>query len=149
MPRLQGSFSTLASALVAPACNLQHTALMKWTARSNDGETALAAARRAVRGTNNVLRTRYPISLDEFSSTATRKGTRGDKRVLLTFDDARRSFYEVALPGSPTAYSDLSHRTTIVRPTSFSGEPRADRGLHPFLEPFRLARPAPGRPGHA
>lgn len=79
---------------------------MKWTARSNDGETTLAAARRALRGANNVLRTRYPLFLlglpvarsDEFLSAATRKGARGDKRVLLTFDDARRSFYEVALP---------------------------------------------------
>src|SRR5215472_11741816 len=100
---------------------------MKWTARSNDGETTLATARRALRGTNNVLRTRYPlfllglplarreipvfiyhdvepvrfageleflrtngyrtIGLDEFLSTGLlRKGTRGDKRVLLTFD---------------------------------------------------------------
>jgi hypothetical protein len=112
---------------------------MKWTARSNDGETTLAAARRALRGANNVLRTRYPlfllglpvardeipvfiyhevepvsfaseleflrangyrtITLDEFLSAATRKGARGDKRVLLTFDDARRSFYEVAAMG--------------------------------------------------
>src|SRR5215469_7490019 len=111
---------------------------MKWTARSNDGDTAFAAARRAMRGANNVLRTRYPlfllgmpiargeipvfvyhdvdpvsfagdleflrtngyrtISLDEYLSARSRKGTRGNKRVLLTFDDARRSFYEVALP---------------------------------------------------
>jgi hypothetical protein len=37
------------------------------------------------------------VGLDEFiASGGNRKG--GDKRVLLTFDDGRRSFYEVALP---------------------------------------------------
>jgi peptidoglycan/xylan/chitin deacetylase (PgdA/CDA1 family) len=139
---------------------------MKWTARSNDGETAFAAARRAVRGTNNVLRTRYPlfllglpvargeipvfiyhdvepetfagdleflrangyrtISLDEFLSAAARKGTRGDKRVLLTFDDARRSFYEVVLPTLRTfdARATLFVPSYWMRPPAITGSAR-------------------------
>src|SRR5689334_2086002 len=96
------------------------------------------AARRALRGASNVLRTRYPlfllglplprreipvfiyhdvdpgtfsreleflrtngyrtIGLDEYIAAAERKSTGRERRVLLTFDDARRSFYEVALP---------------------------------------------------
>ena len=136
---------------------------MRWTARSNDGETAFAAARRAVRGTNNVLRTRYPlfllglpiargeipvfiyhdvepasfagdleflrangyrtISLDEFLSAGPRKSTRGDKRVLLTFDDARRSFYEVALPTLRTfdARATLFVPSYWMRPPAITG----------------------------
>jgi peptidoglycan/xylan/chitin deacetylase (PgdA/CDA1 family) len=136
---------------------------MRWTARSNDAETAFAAARRAVRGANNVLRTRYPlfllglpvargeipvfiyhdvepasfagdleflrangyrtISLDEFLSAAARKGTRGDKRVLLTFDDARRSFYEVALPTLRTfdARATLFVPSYWMRPLAITG----------------------------
>jgi peptidoglycan/xylan/chitin deacetylase (PgdA/CDA1 family) len=141
-------------------CN---TPRMKWTARANDGETALAAARRAVRGASNVLRTRYPlfllglpiargevpvfiyhdvepvsfaseleflrtngyrtISLDEFLSAGTRRGTRGDKRVLLTFDDARRSFYEVALPTLRTfdARATLFVPSYWMRPPAVTG----------------------------
>jgi peptidoglycan/xylan/chitin deacetylase (PgdA/CDA1 family) len=38
------------------------------------------------------------ISLDEFVTAAGRKSGRRERRVLLTFDDARRSFYETALP---------------------------------------------------
>ncbi len=38
------------------------------------------------------------ISLDEFLAAGDRKSGAREKRVLLTFDDARRSFYEVALP---------------------------------------------------
>lgn len=136
---------------------------MRWTARSNDGETAFAAARRAVRGTNNVLRTRYPlfllglpvargeipvfiyhdverasfagdleflrangyrtISLDEFLSAGPRKNTKGDKRVLLTFDDARRSFYEVALPTLRTfnARATLFVPSYWMRPPALTG----------------------------
>jgi peptidoglycan/xylan/chitin deacetylase (PgdA/CDA1 family) len=136
---------------------------MKWTTRSNDGETAFAAARRAVRGANNVLRTRYPlfllglpvarseipvfiyhdverasfagdleflrangyrtITLDEFLSAGPRKDTRGDKRVLLTFDDARRSFYEVALPTLRTfdARATLFVPSYWMRPPAITG----------------------------
>jgi peptidoglycan/xylan/chitin deacetylase (PgdA/CDA1 family) len=112
---------------------------MKWTTGyANNGESAFAAAGRAVRGAKNVLRTRYPlfllglpvargeiptfiyhdveatsfasdleflrangyrtIGLDEFLAAASRKSRGREKRVLVTFDDARRSFYEVALP---------------------------------------------------
>jgi peptidoglycan/xylan/chitin deacetylase (PgdA/CDA1 family) len=132
---------------------------MKWTAQSNDGETTLADARRAVRGINNVLRTRYPlfllglpvarheipvfiyhdvepvrfageleflrtngyrtISLDEFLSAGLRKGSLGDKRVLLTFDDARRSFYEVALPALRT----FDSRATLFVPSYWMRPP--------------------------
>jgi peptidoglycan/xylan/chitin deacetylase (PgdA/CDA1 family) len=41
------------------------------------------------------------LSLEEFLLTGRsprREGREGEKRVLLTFDDARRSFYEIALP---------------------------------------------------
>ncbi len=38
------------------------------------------------------------ISLDEFLAARQRKSGGREKRVLLTFDDARRSFYDVALP---------------------------------------------------
>lgn len=38
------------------------------------------------------------ISLDEFITAGRRKSSERERRVLLTFDDARRSFYEVALP---------------------------------------------------
>jgi Polysaccharide deacetylase len=112
---------------------------MKWIARYNaGGEVAFAAARRALRGAGNVLRTRYPlfllglpasrreipvfiyhdvkmaefardleflrtngyrtIGLDEFLTGGESKSGGRGKRVLLTFDDARRSFYDVALP---------------------------------------------------
>lgn len=141
---------------------------MKWTPRSNDGESTLAAARRALRGANNVLRTRYPlfllglpvarseipvfiyhevepvsfaneleflrangyrtITLDEFLSAATRKGARGDKRVLLTFDDARRSFYEVALPALRT----FDARATLFVP-SYWMRPPATTGSALFM----------------
>lgn len=136
---------------------------MTWIAPSNDGDNALAAARRALRGANNVLRTRYPlfflglpvargeipvfiyhdvetesfagdleflhtngyrtISLDEFLSAGPRKSTRGDKRVLLTFDDARRSFYEVALPvlGTFNAHATLFVPSYWMEPPAITG----------------------------
>src|SRR5579885_3631713 len=99
-----------------------------------NGTTAFTSARRAARGAQSVLRTRYPlfllglpvprgeipvfiyhdvepesfareleflranqyrtISLDEFLAAGERKSHTREKRVLLTFDDARRSFYE-------------------------------------------------------
>ena len=136
---------------------------MTWIAPSNDGDNAFAAARRAVRGANNVLRTRYTlfylglpvardeipvfiyhdvdpvsfagdleflhtngyrtISLDEYLSACSRKGTRGDKRVLLTFDDARSSFYEVALPalGTFNAHATLFVPSYWMAPPAITG----------------------------
>ena len=129
----------------------------------NSGENPLAAARRALRGARNVLRTRYPlfllgfpvrcseipvfiyhdvehadfasdleflrangyrtIGLDEFLSATRHKSTAGNKRVLLTFDDARRSFYEVALPvlRSFDAHATLFVPSYWMRPPAVTG----------------------------
>lgn len=133
---------------------------MKWTtAYANDGESAFAAAGRAVRGARNVLRTRYPlfllglpvargeipafiyhdveptgfagdleflhtngyrtISLHEFLTASRRKTPGREKRVLITFDDARRSFYEVALPVLRT----FDARATLFAPSYWLSPP--------------------------
>src|SRR5689334_6567077 len=42
------------------------------------------------------------IGLDEFIAAGARKSAGRERRVLLTFDDARSSFYEVALPALRT-----------------------------------------------
>jgi peptidoglycan/xylan/chitin deacetylase (PgdA/CDA1 family) len=128
-------------------------------------ENILTAARRAVRGGRNVLRTRYPlfllglpvargeipvfiyhhvepaslagdldflrangyrtITLDEFLCAPPHKGSGNDKRVLLTFDDARRSFYEVALPALRTfdAHATLFVPSYWMRPPAVTGSP--------------------------
>jgi Polysaccharide deacetylase len=143
--------------------------VMKWSARYNPrGEVAFAAARRALRGAGNVLRTRYPlfllglppsrseipvfiyhdveasafareleflrangyrtIGLDEFIAAASRKAGGREKRVLLTFDDARSSFYEVALP----ALRAFDARATLFVP-SYWMNPAASTGSQRFM----------------
>jgi polysaccharide deacetylase len=128
--------------------------MLKWIVRRNDtGEMAFTAARRALRGAGNVLRTRYPlfllglpvrrreipvfiyhdvepasfsreleflrangyrtIGLDEFIAAGQRKSPGRERRVLLTFDDSRRSFYEVALPALRT----FGARATLFVPS--------------------------------
>lgn len=133
---------------------------MKWTTDfANGGDTPFAAARRAVRGARNVLRTRYPlfllglpvaqgeipvfiyhdvepasfggdldflrtngyrtIGLDEFLAAGRRKSIGREKRVLLTFDDARRSFYDVALP----ALRSFDARAALFVPSYWMSPP--------------------------
>ena len=63
------------------------------------------------------------IGLDEFQATAGRKSSGREKRVLLTFDDARRNFYEVALPvlRSFDARATLFVPTYWVKPATVTG----------------------------
>jgi peptidoglycan/xylan/chitin deacetylase (PgdA/CDA1 family) len=68
------------------------------------------------------------ISLDEFIGSAGRKGGRHEKRVLLTFDDARRSFYEIALPVLRT----FDAQATLFVP-SYWMSPPALTGSHAFM----------------
>jgi peptidoglycan/xylan/chitin deacetylase (PgdA/CDA1 family) len=133
-----------------------------------NGTTAFTSARRAARGAQSVLRTRYPlfllglpvprgeipvfiyhdvepesfareleflranqyrtISLDEFLAAGERKSHTREKRVLLTFDDARRSFYEVALPALRT----FDARATLFVP-SYWMSPPAQTGCALFM----------------
>lgn len=59
------------------------------------------------------------ISLDEFLAAGRSKSAGREKRVLLTFDDARRSFYEVALPGLRT----FDARATLFVPSYWMNPP--------------------------
>ncbi len=68
------------------------------------------------------------ITLDEFLVAGRRKSTGREKRVLLTFDDARRSFYEVALPTLRT----FDARATLFVP-SFWMSPPAVTGCSLFM----------------
>lgn len=143
--------------------------MMKWMVpRNNTGEIAFTAARRALRGAGNILRTRYPlfllglptsrheipvfiyhdvepaafareleflrsngyrtVGLDEFIAAAGRKSPGRERRVLLTFDDARRSFYEVALPALRT----FDARATLFVP-SYWVQPAAITGSELFM----------------
>jgi len=65
------------------------------------------------------------IGLDEFVVASTRKSAGRERRVLLTFDDARRSFYEVALPALRTfdARATLFVPSYWMRPASVTGSP--------------------------
>jgi peptidoglycan/xylan/chitin deacetylase (PgdA/CDA1 family) len=133
---------------------------MPRTNSHNDGgEIGFVAARRALRGAGNVLRTRYPlfllglplprheipvfvyhdvepeafcreleflrtngyrtVGLEEFSAAAERKTSGSERRVLLTFDDARSSFYEVALPALRT----FDARATLFVPSYWMQPP--------------------------
>jgi hypothetical protein len=47
------------------------------------------------------------IGLDEFTVSGNRKAASRERRVLLTFDDARSSFYEAAIPRSTTSADGL------------------------------------------
>ncbi len=72
------------------------------------------------------------LGLDEFIASSERgeRGWRGarQRRVLLTFDDARRSFYEVALP----VLRDFGARATLFAPSYWMG-PAALTGSTLFM----------------
>jgi peptidoglycan/xylan/chitin deacetylase (PgdA/CDA1 family) len=68
------------------------------------------------------------IGLDEFLAAAARKTRSRDKRVLLTFDDARSSFYEVALP----ALRAFDARATLFVP-SYWMNPAVPTGCQRFM----------------
>jgi peptidoglycan/xylan/chitin deacetylase (PgdA/CDA1 family) len=68
------------------------------------------------------------ISLDEFQMTAGRNKGRREKRVLLTFDDARSNFYEVALP----VLRSFGSRATLFVPTYWA-KPSALTGADLFM----------------
>jgi len=68
------------------------------------------------------------IGLDEFVAARERKSLGRERRVLLTFDDARRSFYEVALPALRT----FDARATLFVP-SYWVQPPAATGSELFM----------------
>src|SRR5262249_6619014 len=68
------------------------------------------------------------VGLDEFMALGTRKGGGRERRVLLTFDDARSSFYEVALPLLRT----FDARATLFVP-SYWMQPPAVTGSNRFM----------------
>jgi peptidoglycan/xylan/chitin deacetylase (PgdA/CDA1 family) len=68
------------------------------------------------------------LGLDEFLAAARRKSTPGEKRVLLTFDDARRSFYEAALP----VLRSFDARATLFVP-SYWMQPAEVTGCRLFM----------------
>ena len=59
------------------------------------------------------------INLDEFIAAGERKSPGRERRVLLTFDDARSSFYDVALPALRT----FDARATLFVPSYWVGPP--------------------------
>ena len=61
------------------------------------------------------------IGLDEFMVSGNRKAPARERRVLLTFDDARSSFYEVALPTLRT----FGARATLFVPSYWMNAPAA------------------------
>jgi hypothetical protein len=65
------------------------------------------------------------IGLDEFFAASARKSTGRERRVLLTFDDARSSFYEVALPTLRTfdARATLFVPSYWMQPAQVTGSP--------------------------
>ena len=68
------------------------------------------------------------IGLDEFIAAGERKSAGRERRVLLTFDDARRSFYEVALP----VLRSFDARATLFVP-SYWVQPPAITGSQLFM----------------
>jgi hypothetical protein len=68
------------------------------------------------------------IGLDEFIAAGERKSPVRERRVLLTFDDARRSFYEAALPALRT----FGARATLFVP-SYWVQPPAITGSQLFM----------------
>jgi hypothetical protein len=68
------------------------------------------------------------IGLDEFIAAGERKSPGRERRVLLTFDDARRSFYEAALPALRT----FGARATLFVP-SYWVQPPAITGSQLFM----------------
>jgi peptidoglycan/xylan/chitin deacetylase (PgdA/CDA1 family) len=59
------------------------------------------------------------VGLEEFITAGARKSPGGERRVLLTFDDARSSFYEVALPVLRT----FDARATLFVPSHWMQPP--------------------------
>ena len=64
------------------------------------------------------------IGLDEFMAAGDRKAPNRERRVLLTFDDARSSFYDVALPTLRT----FGARATLFVPSYWMSAPAATAG---------------------
>jgi peptidoglycan/xylan/chitin deacetylase (PgdA/CDA1 family) len=64
------------------------------------------------------------IGLDEFMVSGHRKAPTRERRVLLTFDDARSSFYEAALPTLRT----FGARATLFVPSYWMSAPAATAG---------------------
>jgi peptidoglycan/xylan/chitin deacetylase (PgdA/CDA1 family) len=78
-------------------------------------------------------RNRYrTLSLAEFLSSRERKSGPDGRGVLLTFDDARRSFHEQALP----VLRDFGARATLFVPTQWISERRSDDGETNGAETF-------------
>ncbi|HEY6925175.1 MAG TPA: polysaccharide deacetylase family protein [Steroidobacteraceae bacterium] len=76
-----------------------------------------------------LLANRYrTIGLDEFIAAGERKSAGRERRVLLTFDDARRSFYEVALP----LLRSFGARATLFVPSHWV-QPPAITGSQLFM----------------
>jgi peptidoglycan/xylan/chitin deacetylase (PgdA/CDA1 family) len=70
-------------------------------------------------------RNRYrTLSLGEFMATQVRKSPPGGRDVLITFDDARRSFYDNALP----VLRDFGARATLFVPTQWMSKRKSDDG---------------------
>jgi hypothetical protein len=65
------------------------------------------------------------IGLDEFMASDNRKAPTRERRVLLTFDDARSSFYEAALP----TLRNFGARATLFVPSYWMSAPAAAGGL--------------------
>ena len=68
------------------------------------------------------------IGLDEFIAAGERKSAGRERRILLTFDDARRSFYDVALP----ILRSFDARATLFVP-SYWVQPPAITGSQLFM----------------
>jgi peptidoglycan/xylan/chitin deacetylase (PgdA/CDA1 family) len=65
-------------------------------------------------------RNRYrTLSLEEFVASGERKSGRSERGVLLTFDDARRNFYDTALP----VLKEFDARATLFAPTYWMSAP--------------------------
>ncbi len=74
------------------------------------------------------------IGLDEFMASDNRKAPTRERRVLLTFDDARSSFYEAALP----TLRNFGARATLFVPSYWMSAPAATaRGLFMSWEQVR------------
>ena len=59
------------------------------------------------------------LSLAEFAATEARKSGRSERGVLLTFDDARRNFYDAALP----VLKEFNAHATLFAPTHWMSAP--------------------------
>ena len=75
-------------------------------------------------------RNRYrTLSLEEFVASADRKSGRSERAVLLTFDDARRNFYDTALP----VLKEFDARATLFAPTYWMSAPPGPADRERFM----------------